>query len=68
MVAEYLAASCRTCSLSVFLPEAGLDEAKALTHEDILALLKLTVPSAITTALRAGLAELASAESAHILG
>lgn len=62
LVAEYLAASCRTCSLAVFIPEAGLDNATPLSHGDIMSLLKLSPPSPISADLCSGLAQLAANE------
>lgn len=41
LFAEYLAATQRTCTLSVFLPEADLDSSVPLTHQDMMTVLHI---------------------------
>jgi hypothetical protein len=39
--AEYLAATQRTCTLSVFLPEAAMDDSVPLSHKDMMSILQI---------------------------
>jgi hypothetical protein len=61
LFAEYLAATQRTCTLSVFLPEAALDEAVPLTHEDMMSILQIQPASAIYAPFRSALDAVKSA-------
>jgi hypothetical protein len=56
IIAEYLAASQRTCTLSVFLPEAALSDCAALSHEDIMSILQIRPHSPLDQRIRAALA------------
>jgi hypothetical protein len=68
LFAEYLAATQRTCTLSVFLPEAALEDSVPLTHNDIMSILHIQPSSALhkpfSVALRQCMDE-GTAQSAH---
>lgn len=67
IVAEYLAASQRTRTLSVFLPEAALEQGTPLTHADILAALQISPSSPLHAALSSALTPERFSNGVHLL-